>query len=199
MFPLHQKNKQIPSLSPWNSDRNLISENESMDKMAVPLPSSNTTYVSQLDIRTGTYHITQPGTYILSENMRVDFIDTNIPSNEYNDDDQYDVGILVEADDVMIDLNGYLMEMTYPFYLQQRQFTLIQMGSASNNNNDCSQDTDNTDSQSSHSSVIIQNGVLGLTSYHAISGDNINGLLISNMDLPHRKSEITSSVLLQIP
>ena len=33
-------------------------------------------------------------------------------------------GITVEADDVTPDLNSHRMEMSYPFYLQQRFFTL---------------------------------------------------------------------------
>merc|ERR1719474_393260 len=148
-------------------------------------PSTHTVYISQSDIDVGPYLISQPGTYILSENLRFDgYLSTPqhtnaVPATSPNDYTaptmpRYESGINVFADDVVIDLNGYIMEMTYPFYVQQRGFSILTLGDPASFNDS---------ERSPTSSIVIQNGALGLTSHRAILGFNVQGLTVNNVEI----------------
>eukprot|EP00485_Elphidium_margaritaceum_P009873 CAMPEP_0202685912 /NCGR_PEP_ID=MMETSP1385-20130828/1730_1 /ASSEMBLY_ACC=CAM_ASM_000861 /TAXON_ID=933848 /ORGANISM="Elphidium margaritaceum" /LENGTH=1663 /DNA_ID=CAMNT_0049340385 /DNA_START=133 /DNA_END=5121 /DNA_ORIENTATION=- len=178
----------------------------------------NVVYISSEDILSGTYRITQPGTYTLSEDLIFNF---NAPSNEQKADelwspndydtdnmawfpskaqqDDYDglysytglyslgffAGITVEADDVTIDLNGHFMEMAYDFYLQQRFFSLIELGNRQFISGQGSMSVFDTDTTPEvyPSNVVIKNGLLGLSSHHAIHGNNVQGLSVTDVTM----------------
>eukprot|EP01084_Bolivina_argentea_P136714 240786_1 len=174
---------------------------------------TNTIYISQSDIESGTYRITEPGTYVLSQDLKFNFNAPNTDDmsdetwspNDYDTDtmpwfpskDQQDIydglytynglyslgffaGITVECDDVTIDLDGHSMEMAYPFYLQQRFFSLIELGNRQFIAGQGIPSSYDDDTQEIYpSSIQIKNGLLGLSSHHAIHGNNVNGLTLS--------------------
>ena len=177
--------------------------------------STNTVYLTNADIATGTYRITQPGTYILTEDLKFNFnapstedkTDEEFSANNYDTDnmawfpskeqqDEYDglysynglyslgffAGITIESDDVIIDLNQHSMEMSYEFYLQQRFFSLIELGNRQFiAGQGLSSDVDTEEVYPT--TVEIKNGLLGLTSHHAIHGNNVETLTISDVTI----------------
>jgi len=157
------------------------------------------------DFRRGTYRITRSGTYLIMEDIELNF---NAPPegsespNNYEENywwpteeqtDEYPgamgtrdayflgffAGITVEADDVVLDLQGHEIRMARSFYYQQPYFSIIELESqpflpqqgpgffgsdpvfASN--------------------VVIKNGVLGLSSHHGIHGNRNNDITIEGL------------------
>eukprot|EP01084_Bolivina_argentea_P014966 27983_1 len=92
-------------------------------------------------------------------------------------------GITIECDNVIIDLNGHNIEMDYTFYLQQRFFSLIELGNRQfiSGYNPIYNDDNNDEIYPSN--IEIKNGLLGLTSHHSIHGNNINALIISDTNM----------------
>ena len=88
-------------------------------------------------------------------------------------------GISIECDDVIINLNGFSMSMDYKFYFQQRFFSLIELGNQPfiGGQGPANWGAD----QVFASNVIIKDGILGLSSHHAIHGNHNNNILISNV------------------
>ena len=104
------------------------------------------------DFETGTYKISQPGYYIIMEDIDFNMnapSDTTYPNapgawmpreeqaNIYEGADGsfvgaysmgFFAGITIEADDVTIDLNEHQLRMGDQFYLQQRWFAIIELG-----------------------------------------------------------------------
>ena len=104
--------------------------------------------LSQQDFESGTLRITQPGTYLLTENivfnpiplaqrtdlvevlkaqMLVDITDA-VRRSSFHDPTAYGLGfaaIAIECDDVIIDLNGFTLEQGLEHSLHQRFFGLI--------------------------------------------------------------------------
>ena len=88
-------------------------------------------------------------------------------------------GITVEAEDVVLDLNGHRLEMSEYFYYQQRWFTIIELSTQyflpgqgiGNFGGD----------PSVASNVEIRDGILGLTSHHAIHGNHNRQVLLRNI------------------
>jgi hypothetical protein len=99
------------------------------------------TKISASDVDKGTYRILKGGCYYLSENIEFEpnggccdywpKFDTSNP-DEYPMG-QYSLGffavITIEADDVVLDLNGKTIESTVEFSLKQRFFNSIQFAS----------------------------------------------------------------------
>ena len=174
-------------MNEWSTDSQKSTDDSNAESTVSS--SSSMVYISQSDIESGPYHITQPGTYILSENLRFGF---NVESEQHTADHalspndyttpcaSFESGIRVQSNDVVIDLNGHLMEMTYPFYVQQRVFSLLELGVSADDN---TTDSLTASTQSTVSSVVIQNGALGLTSHRAISGFDVDGLTVSNVQI----------------
>ena len=189
----------------------ILEANDASDDSTTSIISTTTSYyISQSDVEYGTYRITEPGTYILSEDLKFNF---NAPSiddisdelwspNNYDTDkiawfptseqytDSYNglyslgffAGITIESDDVTIDLDGHSIEMNYAFYLQQRFFSLIELGNRQFIAGQGIINNDNID-EVYPSNVIITNGLLGLSSHHAIHGNNVQSLIISDMTI----------------
>ena len=93
--------------------------------------------------------------------------------------------ITVETDNVVIDLNGFTLGMNREFYLQQRFFALIELGSAQFEAKQGPVDFGRNVVRGF--GVKIRNGHLGLTSHHGIHGKAndliIEDLTISNFDV----------------
>eukprot|EP01084_Bolivina_argentea_P259295 437478_1 len=90
--------------------------------------------------------------------------------------------IAVESDDVTIDLNGFTMKMSKEFFIQQRFFMLIELGSKPFLSG---QGPANFGSVNVHfpSNIIIKNGILGLNSHHCIHGNNNKNIHIHDVQM----------------
>ena len=154
------------------------------------------------DFATGTYRITEPGYYIIMEDIEFnmnegDYDSPNEPGAWYPREDQADyyegadenfngpysmgffAGIAIEAEGVTIDLNGYELKMSQAFHLQQRWFSIIEIGSKAF-----------ISGQGpglfgafmeKASSVTIRDGILGRSSHHGIHGNNPTNVIIKNV------------------
>jgi len=157
------------------------------------------------DFTQGTYRITTPGYYKLMEDVELNM---NAPDNfdspnaegawyptseqnvHYEGSDDSFVGAFsmgffaaftVECSDVTIDLNGYELKMSKEFYLQQRWFSIIEIGSKAFISG---QGPGNFGAfLTSSNNVVIQNGILGLTSHHSIHGNSASDITIQDMTI----------------
>ena len=157
----------------------------------------------QNDFERGTYRITESGTYRIMEDIEFDFNahDVAAPnvadawwpladqSSEYPGSgslrDEYFMGffagITVEADSVVIDLNGHTLAMSMPFYLQQRFFSVIALKSVVYPSN---QGPGQFGSEPVYaSSVVIKDGAIGLSSHHGIHGHFNDDITIENVHI----------------
>jgi len=88
-------------------------------------------------------------------------------------------GLSIECDDVVIDLNGHSLSMSRTLYLQQRFFSLIELG---NQPFIGGQGPANWGADSVFASnVRIQGGTLGLSSHHAIHGNRNNNIQVRDV------------------
>ncbi len=91
--------------------------------------------------------------------------------------------ITIEFDNVIVDLNGPNIEMDYTFYLQERFFSLIELGNRRFISGYNSLYDSNND-EIYPSNVETKKRLLGLTSHQSIHGNNIN-TLISHVNMQH--------------
>jgi len=163
----------------------------------------NTVELTQADFMTGTYRITRSGVYVLQEDIVFDFNagDLNEPNAEWAwwpNPSQADVykgageardeyflgffaGITVEADDVVIDLNGHQIEQSLAFYYQQRFFSCIALKSAVFPLNQ-GPGIFGT-SPVFPNDVVIKDGSIGLSSHFGIHGHENTGVRIENVHI----------------
>ena len=204
---LGQKNQLLTSLfeNGLGIDGYRPVENDKLSVKIIDKRKTNVIYLSQEDFSSGTYRIVESGTYILSEDITLDFENDN---NYWPRMDQSDIypgaggyrdaynlgffaGITIETNYVTIDLNEHELKQSYSFYYEQRWFALIELsnqqflpgqgpsffGANAINVND----------------ITIKNGILGLTSHFAIHGNFAKNLLITNV---HIKDFVTHGVQL---
>eukprot|EP01083_Nonionella_stella_P067359 178121_1 len=163
----------------------------------------------QSDFTDGTLRITTPGTYTIMEDITFDFkAPKEYMSGDlstYNGDmdwwptadqlEQYPgagqnkdsyflgfwAGITIECNDVILDLNGFKLEMSQAFYYQQAFFALISLSSQvflpSQGPGFFGAEVD------SAQNVIIRNGELGLTSHHGIQGNLNKDVYLENIQI----------------
>ena len=149
----------------------------------------------------GTYRIRKPGTYKLTEDIIFDFnagdldspndADAWFPLSEQSEtypgagelDGWYWLGfyagIAVESDDVVIDLNGFSVQQSDAFYLQQRWFVAILL--ANKPFIDTQGPTWTGVGVDSPSNVVIKDGTIGLTSHHGILAIRTENVEVSNV------------------
>ncbi len=77
-------------------------------------------------------------------------------------------GITIETNNVTINLNGCSISMNYKFYIQQRYFTLIEMGAKYFLPNQGPSNWDINEEFYASNFQLIGPGILGLTSHHSI-------------------------------
>lgn len=139
------------------------------------------------DFANGSYIIKQPGTYVLQEAIVFE-PDTpgHLPlrnSTVYKKADGYWLGffaaIVVTSSDVVIDLNGYSISMSFKFSVVQRFFSIIQLGSKPFLSSQGPPQFAMSSVDPKYASrVEIKNGTLGRSSHMGIHGNNIFGLHI---------------------
>lgn len=157
-------------------------------------------YLGQKDFTDGTYIIDKAGTYILNENisfnpnspkaLTTDAYDSGflLPSQYKSkggkyDDNSFGIGffaaIVIVADDVTLDLNGYFIEQSKEHALLQRFFAVIELadqpfipGQGPHNFGDYLKAAQR---------VVIKNGTIGRSAHHGIHGNGNRSIEIKNI------------------
>ena len=146
-------------------------------------------YLKQSDFADGTYIISEPGHYVLTEDI---VFNPNPDADYFPRPDQtkyqtlgYSLGffavIAIAAKGVYLDLNGYKISASPEFTLQQRFFSIIELGDAPfipkqgpgsfSNGLTPARDT------------IIANGTLGFSSHHGIHDNLSENILLENLEI----------------
>ena len=165
------------------------------------------TLLSQADFADGTYQISEPGIYRLSENISfnphpvgspgedgvtpLDAYHAGLPfrSQLGTGDEQFDpaafglgffAAITIAADDVTLDLNGHTIEQSAEHALLQRFFAVLELA-----------DRPFVPGQGPHgfgatiqsaTNLTIENGTIGRSSHHGIHGNGNRNVQIKNVD-----------------
>ena len=149
----------------------------------------------QSNFTNGTVRITKPGIYILQENIAFEPNPNNdfMPTYQQIASGQYPVGtagayhlgffaaITVEANGVILDLNGKTIQQTKLHNLQQRFYANIEMASAPFIPNQGPGDFSNSSNFVAGEKVLIKNGVLALSSHHGIHGNKMKDIILQNL------------------
>eukprot|EP01084_Bolivina_argentea_P113698 202607_1 len=169
----------------------------------------NVVQLYQSDFTDGTYRITEPGKYVIMEDIVFDFkapegyldgnLDTyNGPDDWWPSSDQIDdypgagdlknsyflgfwAGITIESSDVILELNHHTLEMSEAFYYQQSFFALISLTSQ------VFLPGQGPGFFGAHpqsaTNVMIRNGKLGLSSHFGIQGNFNKDVLVENIQI----------------
>ena len=153
---------------------------------------SKVTKLTQRDFNSGTYRITNPGTYIIQEditfhpNPNDHFLPKKAQSKIYPAaPGPYTLGffsaITIETSGVKLNLNGYTIQQSLEHYCRQRFFNIISLSSSPfipkqgpGKFGSTIQSANNT---------AIYNGILGLTSHSGIHGNNNTDISIHNITI----------------
>lgn len=146
--------------------------------------------LNNMQFSSGTYRITRPGTYILTENIvfnpnrydnhkpRINQYGKYPPSNGYVMG--FFAAITVETENVIIDLNGFSISLHNIFNLKQRFCALIELASTPFVPKQGPADFGSN--IISAYNVVIKNGILGQVSHHGIHGNGCKNILIENIE-----------------
>eukprot|EP01083_Nonionella_stella_P069545 185440_1 len=159
-------------------------------------------FLSNTDFAHGTYKITSSGKYCLTEDISFnprpgDLHDPNkygawFPINDHvypgsttYQDGGYALGffsaIAIEVGDVEVDLRGFEISMSKPFYLQQRFFNCIEIQKAAFNSGQGP--TAFGETVPKIRDVFIHNGKLGRSSHNGIHGFDVEKVTIENVQI----------------
>lgn len=168
-----------------------IEDNERIVKFVNNKIEEITHLVEQENFEFGTFRIREPGIYKLLENISFspNSDDNYFPTTEQNSlypkENGYILGffaaITVECNDVVIDLNGKLIEYSKIFNLRQRFGSIIELGSSP-----FIPKTGPADFGSNFSNcnnVTIKNGTLGQSPHHGIHGNFAKNIRIENLHI----------------
>ena len=89
--------------------------------------------------------------------------------------------IVIQAEKVTLDLNGYEIKQSIQHYLNQRFYAHIELGSSPFVPGVGPQNFGSTFTIAK--SVIVENGILGLSSHHGIHGNNCQNVIIRNLQI----------------
>jgi hypothetical protein len=138
-------------------------------------------YLRQTDFEKGTFRILKPGTYVFAENITFDPV--NEAMEGYADLPQYVLGffaaLTVETDNVVIDLNGKCLKQSDRHCLHQRFYANIEL--ASSPFPPRSGPANFGAVIATPSNIIVKNGILGLSSHHAIHGNGNRNVWLYNL------------------
>ena len=150
------------------------------------------TVLSQKDFDHGTYRITTPGYYILSEdivfhpNPQHNFRPTpeQIRSKTFPVPGPYNLNffaaLTVETTGVVVDLNNFTIKQSKEHFLVQRFYSTIELASAPFIAPQGPSPGISGDHQSGKKVAII-NGTLGLSSHHGLHGNSSSEILLANL------------------
>jgi hypothetical protein len=151
----------------------------------------------QSNFTNGTVRITKPGIYILQENIAFEPNPNNdfMPTYQQIASGQYPVGtagayhlgffaaITVEANGVILDLNGKTIEQTKLHNLQQRFYANIEMASAPFIPAQGPATFSTPSNFKAGEKVLIKNGTLGSSSHHGIHGNTMKDIILQNLSI----------------
>jgi hypothetical protein len=182
----------------------LIPTNEKILNLEKTLPVIN---LSQSNFITGTYRIKSRGYYKLTENIIFNpnpstWSVSTLVGDDWNPTTEQTTGgpnakypiqpygpyhlgffaaITIESDEVIIDLNSFMLCQSMEHYLQQRFFSLIELSSSPFISG---QGPSNFGSPVfSPKYVKIKNGILGRSSHQSIHGNGMKHIIIDNISL----------------
>jgi hypothetical protein len=162
--------------------------------LSLPTPYS-VIYLNQTHFNYGTVRIRKPGFYVLTEdivfepNKRNNFFPTanQVKSGLYpmGKDGAYHLGffaaITIEADNVILDLNGKTIQQSKLHNLQQRFYANIELASAPFIPKQGPASFGDT--VVSPTNVMIMGGTLGLSSHHGIHGNGMKNVVLQNLTI----------------
>jgi hypothetical protein len=143
---------------------------------------------------TGTYRIRSSGVYKLGENIvfNPNPGDDHMPTPSQITSGDYPVmptgpyhlgfftAIAIEADNVVIDLNGFRLDQSVAHQLQQRFFSCIQLGGSPFI--PTQGPTNFGDIVLYPQNVLIRNGTLGKSAHHGIHGNSARNVIVSDVE-----------------
>lgn len=161
-------------------------------------PEYATHYLYNSNFANGSVRILKPGLYVLKENIKFlpnahlgdDLMPTSEqmkPSGDYPGvpNGYYHMGffaaITIECKDVILDLNGYVLEQDELHRLQQRFFACVELASAPFIPKAGPSEFGTTFVAAEN--VYIGNGSLCTSSHHGIHGNNNKGVLIDHLSI----------------
>lgn len=162
--------------------------------------------LSQKDFTYGTYRITTPGYYYLTENIYFNpnapdlynqyLLDVEkgdldwMPTKKQIDNGDYDhssfvigfyAAITIETDNVLLDLNSFTIEQHPLHYLQQRFFQVIQLNNSPFIVGQGPTGSFSDSSFNATKNIIIKNGRIGKTSHYAIHGNENQNIILEDL------------------
>ncbi|MEE9574037.1 MAG: hypothetical protein V3W20_13365, partial [Candidatus Neomarinimicrobiota bacterium] len=151
----------------------------------------------QSNFTNGTVRITKPGIYIFQENIAFEPNPNNdfMPTYQQIASGQYPVGtagayhlgffaaITVEANGVILDLNGKTIEQTKLHNLQQRFYANIEMANAPFIPAQGPATFSTPSNFKAGEKVLIKNGILGSSSHHGIHGNTMKDIILQNLSI----------------
>lgn len=150
-------------------------------------------HLKKADFAKGTLRLTQPGTYILDEDISFDPKPATPPlhSKQFKQGDGYFLGffaaIAIEGDNISLNCKGRTIEMSKKFHKQQRFFSIIELGSRPfipNAGPPPLADPDMSPGTLRPArNVKIINCQLGRSSHHGIHGNSADGVKIKNTNI----------------
>ena len=150
--------------------------------------ANKVTCLTQSDFQSGTYRITEPGLYVLYEDIVFNPVTPpDLQPTKYGHA-AYSMGyfaaLTVECDGVILNLNKHTIQQSYGHFFTQRFFSVVELanspfivgqGPGSLNTS--------TDAFVSATNCLILNGTLGLSSHNAVHGNNNRNIVLQNLCL----------------
>lgn len=150
--------------------------------------------ITQSDFEHGTYRITEPGLYILYDDIVFNpLTPPDLQPTKYNHA-AYSMGffaaITVECDGVVLDLNKHSIQQSYSHFFSQRFFSILELANSPfiPSQGPGSLNT-TTDAFVGATNCLVLNGTLGLSSHSAVHGNDNRNIVLQNLCL--KQFEVT--------
>lgn len=144
----------------------------------------NVNHIYQEDFKDGSYIIDRPGKYVLQEDIIFDPPE-NVSRELMENNPAFRLGffaaIVIQAQDITLDLNGYEIKQSRKHYLIQRFYAHIELGSAPFVPNTGPHDFSTNFLPAKN--VTIQNGILSQSSHHGVHGNNCDNIKLLNLKI----------------
>lgn len=128
--------------------------------------------------------ISESGYYYLCEDIYINFLKNidDIWKHNKNNNFGFTAGIIIVANDVVLDLNGFSIQQSLQDYYLQRFFAIIQLNDMPFNVGQGPILETRTKLQTGMN-ITIKNGIIGLSSHQAILGNNNKNLKLINIKI----------------